>query len=198
MTPTHLPGRVAIRSLPEQTRTPPSPNALESFNTAPTDEVHPTLLTCLHSPRWATRIASHRPYPDLDALLAASDEAAYDLAPRDLAEALAGETLPVLPESAYGAAHTALSAANAAYEARFGHAFIICLDDVPPDEALDHVLAGIRSRLTNDPEEERVVAAEELRRLARGRLVTHLRGAGNCATGPNGAAPGKQPNTSPH
>ncbi|MFI7411288.1 2-oxo-4-hydroxy-4-carboxy-5-ureidoimidazoline decarboxylase [Streptomyces sp. NPDC049627] len=198
MTPTHLPGRVAIPSLPEQTRTPPSPNALESFNTAPADEVHETLLACLHSPRWATRIAGHRPYPDVDSLLAASDEAAYDLAPGDLAEALSGETLPVLPESTYGAAHTALSAANAAYEARFGHAFVICLDHLPPDEALDHVLAGIRSRLTNDPEEERVVAAEELRRLARGRLVGSLRGAGNCATSPNDAAPGKKQDAPAH
>ncbi|ELS55714.1 2-oxo-4-hydroxy-4-carboxy-5-ureidoimidazoline decarboxylase [Streptomyces viridochromogenes] len=178
MTPTHLPGRVAIPSLPEQTRTPPSPNGLECFNAAPADEVRRTLLTCLRSPRWADRIAVHRPYPDVDSLLAASDEAAYDLTPPDLAEALAGETLPVLPEGAYGAAHTALNAANAAYEAKFGHAFVICLDGLPPEEALDHVLQAIRSRLANDPDEERVLTADELRRLARGRLVRCLKGAG--------------------
>ncbi|GAA4068483.1 2-oxo-4-hydroxy-4-carboxy-5-ureidoimidazoline decarboxylase [Streptomyces shaanxiensis] len=178
MTPTHLPGRVAIPSLPEQTRTPPSPNALEPFNTAPAAEVRQTLLTCLRSPRWADRLADHRPYPDLDALLAASDEAAYDLSPADLAEALAAETLPVLPEGIYGAAHTALNAANAAYEAKFGHAFIICVDDLPPAEALDQVLHAIRSRLANDPDEERVVTAEELRRLAKGRLVRAVRSAG--------------------
>lgn len=123
-------------------------------------------------------MADHRPYPTLDALLAASDEAAYDLSPGELAEALAAESLPALPEDAYGAAHMALNAAHAAYEARFGHAFVICLSSVPPDESLDHVLAGIRSRLTNDPEDERVVAAEELRRLGKARLVSHLRGAG--------------------
>ncbi|MGW1952563.1 2-oxo-4-hydroxy-4-carboxy-5-ureidoimidazoline decarboxylase [Streptomyces sp. NPDC001920] len=191
MTPTHLPGRVAIPSLPEQTRTPPSPNALESFNTASADEVKRTLLTCLHSVRWAIRIADHRPYPDVDSLLAASDEAAYDLSPADLTEALAGETLPVLPEGVYGAAHTALNAANAAYEAKFGHAFVICLDDLPPAEALDHVLHAIRSRLANDPDDERALTAEELRRLAKGRLVRALRGAGNRATSPNGTAPGR-------
>ncbi|WP_128433299.1 2-oxo-4-hydroxy-4-carboxy-5-ureidoimidazoline decarboxylase [Streptomyces cyaneus] len=184
MTPTHLPGPVAIPSLPEQTRTPPSPTALESFNTAPADEILRILRTCLRSPRWATRIADHRPYPDVDSLLAASDEAAYDLAPADLAEALAGETLPVLPEGAYGAAHTAMSAANAAYEARFGHAFVICLDGLTPNEALDHVLAGIRSRLTNDPEEERVLAAEELRRLARARLLDSLGARGTARPAP--------------
>jgi 2-oxo-4-hydroxy-4-carboxy--5-ureidoimidazoline (OHCU) decarboxylase len=70
----------------------------------------------------------------------------------------------------YAAAHTALSAAHAAYESRFGHAFVICLDDASPEETLDQVLTAIRSRLANDPEEERILTAEELRGLARGRL----------------------------
>ncbi len=191
MTSPHLPGRLAIPSLPEQTRdTPGSSAPLEHFNTAPAEEVLPTLLTCLRSLRWATRVVTHRPYPNVESLLAASDEAAYDLTPGDLAEALAGETLPVLPEDAYGAAHLALGAAHAAYEARFGHQFAICLDGLPPEEASDHVLAGIRSRLTNDPEEERGVAAEELRRLARGRLARLLAGAGNYLTSRNAPAHG--------
>ncbi|MET9253469.1 2-oxo-4-hydroxy-4-carboxy-5-ureidoimidazoline decarboxylase [Streptomyces sp. NPDC003717] len=143
---------------------------LDRFNAAPADEAVRTLLTCLHSRRWARRLAAHRPYPDLAALLAAADEAAYDLTARDLAEALAAESLPSLPDDIYAVAHTALGAASAAYESRFGHAFVICLDGLAPDEILDQVLAGIRSRLANDPEEERVVAAEELRRLAGGRL----------------------------
>ncbi|GAB7103969.1 2-oxo-4-hydroxy-4-carboxy-5-ureidoimidazoline decarboxylase [Streptomyces phaeofaciens JCM 4814] len=163
-------GRVAI---PGQTRTSPAP-PLDGFNTAPSEEAHHALLACLRSPRWARRIADHRPYPTAEALLAASDEAAYDLTAGDLAEALAGECLPTLPEGTYEAAHTALGAAHAAYEARFGHVFVICLDGVPQDEVLDHVLGGIRSRLTNDPEEERVVTAEELRRLARQRLTQLL------------------------
>ena len=119
-------------------------------------------------------MADHRPYPTTEALLAASDEAAYDLSPADLVEALAADPRPDLPEGMYEAAHTALNAAHAAYEARFGHAFVICLDGVPQDEVLDRALEGIRSRLANDPEDERVVAAEELRRLARQRLREHL------------------------
>ncbi|MET8037196.1 2-oxo-4-hydroxy-4-carboxy-5-ureidoimidazoline decarboxylase [Streptomyces sp. NPDC005345] len=158
-----LPGQVA---LPEQKSAAPSPARLDGFNSAPAEAVTRALLTCCRSLRWAHRLAAHRPYPDL----AASDEAAYDLTPADLAEALAGESLTLLPDGAYSAAHTALSAAHAAYESRFGHVFVICLDGFPPGEALDQVLAGIRSRLTNDPEEERVTTAEELRRLARGRL----------------------------
>ncbi|MFF3310992.1 2-oxo-4-hydroxy-4-carboxy-5-ureidoimidazoline decarboxylase [Streptomyces sp. NPDC002952] len=163
-----MPGQVA---LPEQKGASRSPARLEPFNAAPADAVEQTLLSCLRSPRWARRLSEHRPYPDLGALLAAADEAAYDLTAADLAEALAGESLTVLPEGAYSAAHTALRAAHAAYESRFGHVFVICLDDFAPDEALDQVLAGIRSRLGNDPEEERVLAAEELRRLARGRIA---------------------------
>ncbi|MBN0044371.1 2-oxo-4-hydroxy-4-carboxy-5-ureidoimidazoline decarboxylase [Streptomyces actuosus] len=176
----HPPGRLALPGLPEQPRVipPPSRTPLDVFNTEPAEQARRTLLACLHSDRWAHRLAAHRPYPDVGTLVAASDEAAYDLTPGDLAEALAGESMPTLPADTYGAAHTALSAAHAAYEARFGHAFVVCLGGVSRQEALDHVLEGIRSRLANDVEEERVVAAEELRRLAGQRLVRRLGGTG--------------------
>lgn len=180
--------------MPAQTRTESpcptlsgslTPASLERFNTEPAEDVERALLTCLRSLRWARRLTDHRPYPDLDSLLAAADEAAYDLTPGDLSEALAAEALPALPEGVYSAASMALGAAHAAYEAKFGHVFVICLDGTPPAEVLNTILAAIRSRLTNDPEEERVVAAEELRRLARERLATYVRGAGNRATSHN-------------
>ncbi|CAL9508355.1 hypothetical protein SUDANB58_03602 [Streptomyces sp. enrichment culture] len=174
-----LPGRVAL-SVPEQTRgTPATPSPLARFNDASAEDAVHTLLPCLRHPHWAHRVAAHRPYPDLAALLAAADEATYDLTPEALAAALAAESLPALPAGAYSAAHTALSAAGAAYESRFGHVFVICLDGLPGHEVLDHVLAGIRSRLANDPEEERLVAADELRRLARARLAGALGGPGH-------------------
>ncbi|MEU9185109.1 2-oxo-4-hydroxy-4-carboxy-5-ureidoimidazoline decarboxylase [Streptomyces sp. NPDC048484] len=144
---------------------------MDRFNALPADAAEHALLACCGSCHWARRVAAHRPYPDLDSLLAAADEAAYDLAPGDVDEALACETLTLLPDGAYSAAHTALSAAHAAYESRFGHVFVICLDDTAPEEALDQVLAGIRARLANDPDEERAHTAEELRRLTRGRLA---------------------------
>ncbi|MFI8088169.1 2-oxo-4-hydroxy-4-carboxy-5-ureidoimidazoline decarboxylase [Streptomyces sp. NPDC086080] len=182
------PGRVAI---PAQSRGAPEPaSPLERFNTAPAQDAERALLACLHSLRWALRVAGHRPYPDPASLLAAADEAAYDLSAKELAEALAAESLPALPEDTYSAAHTALNAAHAAYEAKFGHVFVICLDGVPEEDALDRVLTDIRSRLANDPEDEQVVAAEQLRHLARGRLERLLGGTGNCAYDPRGAAPG--------
>ncbi|MFJ6070182.1 2-oxo-4-hydroxy-4-carboxy-5-ureidoimidazoline decarboxylase [Streptomyces sp. NPDC093065] len=166
-----------------QTRATPAPaTPLERFNTAPAEEAAQTLLACLHSHAWAHCLTAHRPYPDLPALLAAADEASYDLSPDDLTEALAAETLPDLPEDTYAAAHTALNAAHAAYESRFGHVFVICLDGLPQDETLNHALTAIRSRLNNDLDEERLVTAEELRHLAKTRLSSALRGAGNCAS----------------
>jgi 2-oxo-4-hydroxy-4-carboxy--5-ureidoimidazoline (OHCU) decarboxylase len=61
--------------------------------------------------------------------------------------------------------------------------FVIYLGDTPVGEILDRVLEGIRSRLANDPEEERIVAAEQLRQLAKKRLRDALRGAGNRTNG---------------
>ncbi|WP_447033970.1 2-oxo-4-hydroxy-4-carboxy-5-ureidoimidazoline decarboxylase [Streptomyces hypolithicus] len=129
------------------------------------------MLACCDSYRWARRIADHRPYPDLDALLAAADEAAYDLSCDEISGALTGETSAHLGAGAPATAHTALRAAHAAYESGFGHAFLICLDGFAAEEHLDQILAAIRSRLGNEPDEERAVAADELRRLARGRLA---------------------------
>ncbi|MYT68677.1 2-oxo-4-hydroxy-4-carboxy-5-ureidoimidazoline decarboxylase [Streptomyces sp. SID8367] len=149
---------------------------LTRLNALPRHAAEQALHTCCASRAWAQRLAAHRPYPDLDALLAAADEASYDLRPADITEALVRESLPLPPVAAvYSAAHTALAAAHAAYQDRFGHAFVVCLDDTAPDEALDHLLSALRDRLGNDREEERVLAADELRRLARGRIVRLVR-----------------------
>ncbi|MFD7291293.1 2-oxo-4-hydroxy-4-carboxy-5-ureidoimidazoline decarboxylase [Streptomyces sp. NPDC059863] len=147
---------------------------LRRFNALPPGVAEAALLACCGSRRWAQRMAAHRPYHDADSLLAGADEAGYDLAPTDLAEALAAEASSGPPHSAPAAARTALRAAHAAYESSFGHAFVISLDGHRPEEYLDQVLAGIRTRLSHDPDHERSVSAEELRRLARGRLTRLL------------------------
>lgn len=174
----------------------PTPMPLSRFNSAPDEEAAALLLRCCGSTRWAARVAACRPYPDTESLLAALDEASYDMTPADLTEALAPES-PLLPSTGTGrqepgapvppgghdqrgvlAAHTALRAAHAAYENRFGHAFLVCLDECAPGEQLGLALASVRTRLGNDPEEERPVVAEELRRLARGRLPRLVQGSG--------------------
>ncbi|WP_149185186.1 2-oxo-4-hydroxy-4-carboxy-5-ureidoimidazoline decarboxylase [Streptomyces sp. TRM49041] len=159
------------RDRPPTAREPDAPDPLALFNVAPDDTTEASLLACCGSRRWARRVAAHRPYPTLDALLAAADEAGYDLSGADLDEALADEAAPVLPPGTPTSAHTALRAAHDVYEERFGHAFVVCLSAHRPDEHLDQILGGIRSRLGNEPEEERAVAADELRRLTRARLA---------------------------
>ncbi|AXG82809.1 2-oxo-4-hydroxy-4-carboxy-5-ureidoimidazoline decarboxylase [Streptomyces paludis] len=153
-----------------------TPHGLRRLNAAPSAAAEAALLGCLGSRRWAQRLAAHRPYAELDVLLAASDEAGYDLSFADLAEALAAESPAGPPPGAPAAARTALRAAHAAYESRFGHAFVISLDGHRPEESLDHVLAAVRARLAHDPDHERSVAADELRRLARSRITRLIAG----------------------
>ncbi|MFE9373560.1 2-oxo-4-hydroxy-4-carboxy-5-ureidoimidazoline decarboxylase [Streptomyces sp. NPDC006711] len=175
----HTPRAQGCAAIPHQARgtsvpsAPQRPGGLDRFNHAAPGAAETALLACCASRRWALRIAAHRPYPDLDSLLAAADEASYDLSAADLAEALADEVSPCLHDSAPQAAQTALAAAHAAYESSFRHAFVICLDGVEAAEQLDRVLTGIRVRMNNEPDEERSIAADELRRLARARLA-HL------------------------
>jgi 2-oxo-4-hydroxy-4-carboxy-5-ureidoimidazoline decarboxylase len=105
-------------------------------------------------------MAAHRPYPTVEALLAAADEAAYDLTSGDLAEALAAEATAPLPDRGSLTVHTALRAAHAAYEAKFGYAFVLALDEDDPGRALDQTLASLRQRLGHDEDEEAVATAE--------------------------------------
>lgn len=186
-------GGVVRRTAPGVTR----------LNEAPQEEAVAALLACCGSTRWAERVAAHRPYPDTAALLAAADEAAYDLAPEDVAEALADEyPAGPHPEAPHGP-HVlmALAAAQDAYEERFGHTFVICLDGYRPDEQLDQILSDIRLRLAHEPDHEREVAAEQLRGVARSRLRQLAAGraepypppggsAGGSAGGPTGGAVG--------
>jgi 2-oxo-4-hydroxy-4-carboxy-5-ureidoimidazoline decarboxylase len=127
-------------------------------------------------------MAAHRPYPSVEVLLAAADEAAYDLTPADLAEALAGEVPTALTDRGGLRVHTALRAAHAHYEAKFGHAFILAFDEhaaADPTAALDQTLASLRERLGHDADEEAVATAEQLRRLCRARLVRAFAPAGS-------------------
>ncbi|MFE4260136.1 2-oxo-4-hydroxy-4-carboxy-5-ureidoimidazoline decarboxylase [Streptomyces sp. NPDC056883] len=148
---------------------------LARFNALSPEAAHSALLHCCGSRRWAHRVAAHRPYPDFGALLAAADEASYDLSQPDLSEALACEFPPELEHGAAYAAVLALDAAHGEYERSFGHAFVICLDGTTPAEQADQLLAAIRRRMELDVDEERAISADELRRVAQVRLadLTH-------------------------
>lgn len=176
--------------LPSDTASDAPPSPLTRLNHAPPTAAETALLACCGSHRWARRVAAHRPYPTVEALLAAADEAAYDLTPGDLTEALAGEATTALADRGGLTVHTALRAAHAHYEAKFGHAFILALDErtaADPGAALDQTLASLRERLGHDEDEERVVTAEQLRRICRTRLV-RLAGGPAGSAGPTGPA----------
>ncbi|MEU0665834.1 2-oxo-4-hydroxy-4-carboxy-5-ureidoimidazoline decarboxylase [Streptomyces lavendulocolor] len=181
--PRHAPSESArARAIPAQGHAGHALEGLVRFNAAPAAAAEAALLACCGSRGWARLIAAHRPYPTLDALLAAADEASYDLSGADLDEALADEASAGLPPGTPTAAHTAWEAAHARYESRFHHAFVICLDGHRPEEQLNQALSAIHLRMSHPPEKERVIAADELRRLARARL-SRLIG----RTGPSGS-----------
>ncbi|MEH6375833.1 2-oxo-4-hydroxy-4-carboxy-5-ureidoimidazoline decarboxylase [Streptomyces sp. KLMMK] len=149
-------------------------HGLDRLNSAAPGAAEAALLACCGSRRWARRLADLRPYPDLRTLLNTAEHAARALAPADLAEALADETVPQHLLTGPGvteATRGALRQAQAAYEARFGHVFVLCLDGSRPDDALDRALASLRARLASTPAQEAAVTAAELARLARGRLT---------------------------
>ncbi len=59
-----------------------------------------------------------------------------------------------------------LAAANAEYERRFGHVFLICASGLTAEE----MLRALRSRLENEPEVELEVASAEQAKITRLRL----------------------------
>jgi 2-oxo-4-hydroxy-4-carboxy-5-ureidoimidazoline decarboxylase len=153
----------------------PEPAALEAF------------LRCCGSRRWADAMARGRPYRDEPSLLAAAERAAEPLSRADWLEAFSHH--PRIGDRAGLAARFPRTAAwssgeqagmtdadasvldallegNRAYEARFGHIFIVCATGKSATE----MLALLRERLPNDPDRELGVAAAEQRKITALRL----------------------------
>jgi 2-oxo-4-hydroxy-4-carboxy-5-ureidoimidazoline decarboxylase len=146
---------------------------LATFNGLPEGEARAALEAICSVPRWAAAVADARPYPDLPALFAA---AAAALRPADLDEGLAGH--PRIGERASGRSageqsgvgddvRAALAAGNRAYEERFGHVYLVCASGRTGAD----LLATLHARLGNDPETERAVALDELRKINALRLA---------------------------
>lgn len=138
------------------------------------------LTACLDVPRWVETLLARRPFGDLAALLAAS-EALTPLRPDEVEQAMAAH--PRIGEKAGGESTEAgwsrseqsgvdgdaareFAAANAEYEATFGHVFLVCASGRSGAELLEN----LRSRLPNDPGTELEVAGQELAKIAALRL----------------------------
>ncbi len=160
---------------------------LEWFNNLPEEEAAGELLAVCHSGRWAKQVAAGRPYPDVAALQEAADRVWTALGPEDWLEAFAahprisqgGGRSPAWSrqeQSGVGGAgqdvREALVRRNAAYEARFGHVFLIAAAGRTAEE----ILAELQARLGNDPATELRVAAGEHRRITRLRIEKLMQG----------------------
>ncbi|MER7703190.1 2-oxo-4-hydroxy-4-carboxy-5-ureidoimidazoline decarboxylase [Kitasatospora sp. NPDC097605] len=144
------------------------------------------LLEVCASPAWAEAVAAGRPWPDRRALLDANAEAVAALTSADLRDAMAGHARIGATEAGGSASAREqagvrgadeavldeLRRANAAYEARFGHVFLICATG----RTAAGMLAALRERLTNDPATETEITRGELRKINDLRLTRLLEG----------------------
>jgi 2-oxo-4-hydroxy-4-carboxy-5-ureidoimidazoline decarboxylase len=159
------------------------PVDLETFNAATRREADAVLLSCCASRRFAAAVTAGRPYPSLAAAEAATSAAFESLTWDDVMEALehhprigaraddgrsAGAGWPgnhgqsaAEQSGVADSDRAALTAANAEYEARFGHIFLICASGLTGGE----MLAELRARLGNNPDTERIVATRELQKI---------------------------------
>jgi 2-oxo-4-hydroxy-4-carboxy-5-ureidoimidazoline decarboxylase len=160
---------------------------LTGLNSGTDDErLAKELAACCSSQQWVEGILGQRPFADAEELLAASDAGIEALDEGALADALAGH--PRIGERPAGAdgewsrqeqsgVATApdavleeIATANAEYERRFGHVYLVCATGKSAAE----LLAICRSRLDNDPAAEERVVRGELAKITRIRLARLL------------------------
>ncbi|MCX4756718.1 2-oxo-4-hydroxy-4-carboxy-5-ureidoimidazoline decarboxylase [Kitasatospora purpeofusca] len=151
------------------------PHALDALAAADAVELREILLDVCTSPNWADAVAAARPWKDRRALLEANAEAMAGLSVPDLHEAMAGHARIGAPkpgdatsEREQAGVHGAdealldeLRRANAAYEAKFGHVFLICATGRTAATMLD----ALRERLPDDPATEAEIVRGELRKI---------------------------------
>ncbi|MDT0574351.1 2-oxo-4-hydroxy-4-carboxy-5-ureidoimidazoline decarboxylase [Streptomyces sp. DSM 3412] len=133
------------------------------------------------SAAWGRRLLAYRPYATAEDLFVASDAAMAELSEEDLAEAMAGHPpigrpAPGDPTSAReqrGMAGVSdelkaeMLELNLAYQAKFGHVFLICATGRTGEQMRD----AVRDRIGNAPEREREIVRTELGKINRIRLA---------------------------
>jgi 2-oxo-4-hydroxy-4-carboxy-5-ureidoimidazoline decarboxylase len=149
--------------------------ALSRLNALDDSELDAELAEVCSSPTWAGMVRSTRPWADADVLHAANAEAMARLEAADLDDAMAGHARIGQPKAGdatsareqagvHGAGDALLdelAQANADYEAKFGHVFLICATG----RTADMMLGALRERYGNDAEAERETVRGELRKI---------------------------------
>ena len=162
-------------------------DAWQRLDEASEADARELLTACCGSARWVERMLAHRPFGSDEHLHAMARQEWFALAPDDWREAFRHhpkignrESLRARsPETAHLSAVEqrgvseatedtldALAEGNRAYEEKFGYIFIVCATGKGADE----MLALMGERLTNDPQEELLIAAGEHAKITELRL----------------------------
>lgn len=162
-------------------------HGVNRLNEIPGDEFIKVMPGLCHLPveAWAIDVERQRPFSDFDDLIAKARSSVTALSDADVVAAhvglrrlgskhdgFTGRRLRwAKQESALmdrdDDALQSLNEAQDAYEAKFGHVFLISATGLTNDE----VLAALRTRLANSPEAECDAVREELRKLVAIRLT---------------------------
>lgn len=156
---------------------------VQTFNELSPAEAEKLVRPCLDVPRWMDDIVQGRPYTDVNELLDRAEQSGKNLTPSEVNQALAHH--PRIGERAEGETEEAtlsrreqaglgidddtqaqLKQGNAEYEKRFDQVFLIRAAGRSSQE----ILAELRRRLQNSPEDEVAETAEQLNQIARLRL----------------------------
>jgi 2-oxo-4-hydroxy-4-carboxy-5-ureidoimidazoline decarboxylase len=160
---------------------------VDELNTLSPERAAEVFRACCGASRWVDAMLARRPFASADLVMSMADDIWLAMGPDDWHEAFAhhpriGERDAALRQDARAAAwsaseqssvanvdtsiHDQLAEINRAYEARFGYIYIVCAAGRSADELLEIA----RRRLTNAPDDELRVAAEEQRQITRLRL----------------------------
>lgn len=153
-----------------------------AFDAMSVAEAEAVLLACGGARGWVRGMLARRPFGSAARARAAADECWATLGPGDWREAMAhhprigerGNAQSAREQSGVAGAsaeeRAALAEANRAYEARFGHIYIVCA----AGKSAAELLRVAQARLANEPVQELRVAGEELRQIMQLRLAKAL------------------------
>lgn len=159
---------------------------LRWLNSLQRDAAAREFVNCCGAAKWVSAMTDAMPFSSFDELLSHADSAFVKLGAADWREAFThhpkiGASAAVRGQTAQsekwskqeqstakidGKAVDEWAEANRKYESRFGHIFIICATGKSADE----ILEALRERISHQPAQELVIAAEEQRKITRLRL----------------------------
>ena len=154
---------------------------LDELNRLPSPRAAAEFTRCCGSSRWASSMAAARPFARFDAMVQKGDEIWESLEKTDWLEAFAAHprigdrgavsAWPAAEQSGMQSAgdptKDRLAALNELYERRFGYTFIVCATGKSPAE----MLALLEARISNGPNAELRIAADEQRKITGLRLA---------------------------